>query len=614
MANTPLLLVPQPRSSARFPGVFDLGRGGIVALTGAPESLLPALQALERDLGPRWRPAVNPEAHAFAEASIRFHLEPLTPPQGYRLTITSTAITATASDAAGLLYAAMTLRQIMRLSGDLLPACRIEDAPDFPVRGVMLDISRDKVPTLATLFALVDQFAEWKINHLELYTEHTFAYKNHATVWQAASPMTAGEIRCLAAYCRARCIDLAPNQNSFGHLERWLTLPQYNDLAESPQGGAPLPWGGTLPTASGLNPGDPRALELLTELYAELLPNFSSRFFNVGCDETFDLGFGKSKELAARVGKGRVYLDFLLKIHKLVQRHGRTMTFWGDIIIHHPELVAELPRDIVALEWGYDANHPFAAHAAQFAAAKIPFHVCPGTSSWNSLAGRTTNMRANLIAAAEHGLHHGAGGYLITDWGDGGHWQTLPVSYPGFLFGAALSWCRLNNADLPLAAALDTHVFEDPAGILGELTLALGDAYRLCGIECGNGTELFRILQHGPERAIGAGVTPITLAASRTCAEDALAHLTQARSQRPDAAWLNDETAQTARLLIHACNRGMALLDGGMADPARRRALAREMDLVMAGHERVWLRRNRIGGLCDSLERMAQRRAEYGEM
>ena len=35
------------------------------------------------------------------------------------------------------------------------------------------------------------------------------------------------------------------------------------------------------------------------------------------------------------------------------------------------------------------------------------------------------------------------------------------------------------------------------------------------------------------------------------------------------------------------------------------------MDAVMAGHERVWLRRNRPGGLSDSLERMAKRRAEY---
>jgi len=44
------------------------------------------------------------------------------------------------------------------------------------------------------------------------------------------------------------------------------------------------------------------------KLYDELLPNFRSRFFNVGCDETFDLGRGRSKNSAWTKGQGRVYL------------------------------------------------------------------------------------------------------------------------------------------------------------------------------------------------------------------------------------------------------------------------------------------------------------------
>ena len=243
-------------------------------------------------------------------------------------------------------------------------------------------------------------------------------------------------------------------------------------------------------------------------------------------------------------------------------------------------------------------------HACGFTASAINEDVVGFVRARLILAGRTTNMRGNLLAAAEHGLQHGAAGYLNTDWGDEGHWQTLPVSYPGFLLGAALAWSCAANASLPLAAALDTHAFADDAGILGGLTLDMGDAYRLCSMERGNSTELFQILSQGVDRAIGNGVTPATLAASRAVAEEALARLPQARSQRPDAAWLMEETAQTARLLIHACNRGMAMLDGSIANPTHRRILAREMDAVMADHECVWLRRNRPGGLRDSLNRL----------
>ena len=61
---------------------------------------------------------------------------------------------------------------------------------------------------------------------------------------------------------------------------------------------------------------------------------------------------GKARK---KKGQTRVYLDFLLKIHSLVKKHNRRMMFWGDIssII---ELIPQLPRDIIALNWGYEAD------------------------------------------------------------------------------------------------------------------------------------------------------------------------------------------------------------------------------------------------------------------
>ena len=53
----------------------------------------------------------------------------------------------------------------------------------------MLDISRNKVPTMGQLKEAVDAFEMLKINHLQLYTEHTFAYAGHEEVWRDASPI-----------------------------------------------------------------------------------------------------------------------------------------------------------------------------------------------------------------------------------------------------------------------------------------------------------------------------------------------------------------------------------------------------------------------------------------
>ena len=116
------------------------------------------------------------------------------PAEGYALGISSKGITLDAADAAGAFYGQATLTQLARLHDGHVPVGTVRDWPDFAQRGVMLDVSRDKVPTTATLHALVDRLASWKINHVELYAEHTFAYPEHEVVWRDASPFTPAEI------------------------------------------------------------------------------------------------------------------------------------------------------------------------------------------------------------------------------------------------------------------------------------------------------------------------------------------------------------------------------------------------------------------------------------
>ena len=64
----------------------------------------------------------------------------------------------------------------------------------FEHRAYMLDISRDRVPTMKTLREIVDLLERCRYNQLQLYTEHTFAYREHSVVWEDADPMTAAEI------------------------------------------------------------------------------------------------------------------------------------------------------------------------------------------------------------------------------------------------------------------------------------------------------------------------------------------------------------------------------------------------------------------------------------
>jgi hypothetical protein len=527
--------------------------------------------------------------------------------QGYALKISPQSIAIIGGDLAGVFYGVCTLKQLIRQFGSTLPALNILDWPDYAARGVMLDVSRCKVPTLDSLFELVDLLASLKLNQLQLYTEHTFAYRDHREVWANASPLTGQDILELDAYCEARFVDLVPNQNSFGHMVPWLTHPRYADLAEAPEGFA-YPWGGRSKGPFSLNPTDPRSLELLESLYDDLLPHFASRLFNVGCDETWDLGTGRSKPVCEKRGTHRVYLDFLLDICRLVEARGRTMMFWGDIIVQAPELIPELPRTAIALEWGYEHDHPFDERCAQFAAAGIPFYVCPGTSSWNSIVARADNALGNLRQAAESGLRHGAIGYLNTDWGDNGHWQYQPTAYLGYAYGAAVSWAVEANVDLELAPALSLHAFDDPTGTMGRLAYDLGNVYRvwerMTEQRIHNANFLVRVLYQPVEELEGRGfswinIPPEPFRVARQEIEDAMACLPEAQMRGADAPLIRSEFENAARLLLHACALGefKVALAKGEAEAERAAALAEDMRAILAEHRALWLARNRVGGL-----------------
>ncbi|MEM1206994.1 MAG: family 20 glycosylhydrolase [Acidobacteriota bacterium] len=534
----------------------------------------------------------------------------------YRLDVGPGGAEITAAAPAGLFYGLSTFTQWLRLHPvgcDGIRGLSVDDRPSFAHRGALIDISRNRVPKLAELEALIDLLASFKINQVQLYMEHTFAYRNHRSVWRDASPLTAEDIQKLDRFCRERHVDLVPNQNSFGHFHRWLVHEPYRALAECPEG-VEHPFSPD-PEPFSLCADDPGSLELLKGLYGELLPNFHSRWFNVGLDEALDLGRCRTRELCAERGKELVYLDFLRRVHALVADHGRRMMFWGDMILERPELIAELPADAVALEWGYEADHPFAEDCPRFAASGRDFYVCPGTASWNSFSGRSRTAVANLALAAREGTRHGALGYLVTDWGDHGHLQPAPASWPGWLAGAAFVWnadAAKTPEDLPIEELLDRHVFRDRAGVMGRLSVDLGDIHRHTGAVAKNGSPLFFALlfAHLPaDERRGLGMTEDTLTETLERLDQILEPLGNARMDRADADLVEGEVRWMADALRLGARFARARLRSGEHLPPatlpalQRRALSRDFDGLLEALRPLWLARCRPGGLDATVNR-----------
>jgi len=607
------LLPPPQQLQLEGPGL-QLPSHPRLVLASDPSKLLRCALEIQQALGDI--AGVRAEIVAGGEGAITLAQDStdLSRGESYRLVVHPGGVNITGADPAGVFYGGCTLVQLVRLHGRRLPGLRIEDWPDFRHRGVLLDVSRDRVPTMEMLLQWVDLLASWKVNQLQLYMEHTFAYRGHEAVWADASPLSGEQILLLDAHCSERHVELVPNQNSFGHMHRWLIHEPYRRLAECPDG-IDHPFSPDR-EPYGLCPTDPDSLSFLAGLYDQLLPQFQSGQINVGLDETFDLGLGRSAARCREIGTERVYLEFLHEVHRMVGRRGRRMQFWGDIILKRPDLIGELPRDAIALEWGYEADHPFEVHTRHFADANLEFYVCPGTSSWNSIAGRTDNALGNLAHAAVCGHAAGASGLLVTDWGDNGHLQPPPVSLPGFAAGAAFAWNRSvagEPGQLDLAALLDRHAFLDSAGVMGRLALDLGNTYLATGVTLKNGTILSRLLltpQAWPTARIPGTLGAEGMQRALEHLEQASAALDRASIGRTDAELVRAEYRWVADALELACRIGLARLDVGLDHPLEavpepvRLALSEAMRRLVDGHQTLWLRRSRPGGLADSAARL----------
>ena len=624
-----LQLLPRPRTFTVSEGLFRIPAKGTIVLEQAENrDVLPAARKLKLAAAQVLQlhlPLSVGTRHS-QQPAYNFSYNLLLPAQAYEIVVGADGIAVTYSSPEGAYYAVATLKQIMEQCGRDVPYLSIRDQPDFAARGLMIDISRNKIPKLETLYRIIDLMADLKFNQLQLYIEGSpFAYESFPQVWELETPVTGDEILQIDAYCRERYIELVPNQNSFGHMEHWLARPEFNHLAEIPEGfmlpdnmyDHDLYPDGLFMQAGTFHTGDPEVLSLLGTMYDDLLPYFTSSLFNVGCDETYELGLGKSKAEADSAGKGQLYLSFLQKIHKLAAARGKTMQFWGDIIIQHPELIPQLPKDIIAMEWGYSAGHPFEADTLKFREAEIPFYVCPGTSSWNSLTGRTDNMLANLRSAAVHGKTNGAAGYLITDWGDFGHWQHLPVSYAGFIYGAALSWNVENNLDADIAGYLNHSVFRDRSAKIGSMLLDLGNYYKLeSGTLRPNDSEMSMLLRSRLDNmGIVQKLTSIhfdQLEAYISAIEDQLEELALTCD---DAALVQEELENGIHFVKHAVQLGrikqQLAAEPGELDPDQIKQQLRDLDLLLHRYRQVWNRRDRPGGLEQSVSKLLRLRGEY---
>ena len=349
----------------------------------------------------------------------------------YSLEINEMEVTISSSTDAGLFYGLQSLIQLYRFNYRAyfedwqyvkIPCMKIVDYASYPYRGWMIDISRGPIPTMEYLKRQICTMAEFKLNTLTLYTEHTFV--SEAFDYAPADGLTADQIRELQDYAKDFYIEIIGNQQCFAHFEKILSNPKYEYLAD---------------TKYNLNPALPKTYHFLKTLLKEETAAYNSPYFNINCDETEALGTGKAAKYVKRVGSAKAYTRHIIKLNDIVKHYGKKTMMWADIVLKDKEIQNNLPKDITLLVWSYVPSESFDVMISMIGITGRDYWVVPGVSMWSTVFPSMSSYEKNIANFARDGRRFGAQGLLNTAWNDSGE-ASLNSVWHAMAWGAEMSW------------------------------------------------------------------------------------------------------------------------------------------------------------------------------
>ncbi len=432
-------ILPYPQKIDERKGKLDLCGITVATESGIDRRVVRAAVELRREIS-----ELTGTFHTYkqyftdaADGMIAISFDPALGGEAYILDIRERGILIKGGDGAGCFYGIATLRQLMAQFGAQLPCVYINDKPGMSYRGFYHDATRGRVPTLESMKDLVDTIAHFKGNSLQLYVEHVFDFEEFKSQGRAEDQfLTAEELLELDAYCYDRFIDFVPSLSTFGHLYELLVSEEYKHLCElegyDPSGR--LRWYERMAHHT-IDPSNPESIEVVCSLIDQYLPLFRSQYFNICCDETFDLGQGRNKG----GDTAHLYVDFVNKISEHVRASGKTTMMWGDILLHLPDKIEQVQRDNIILNWKYN---PAVQPDQVVSIAKTGYSqiVCPGNASWNRFIEDINTGAPNITRMAKYGYENGAMGILNTNWGDFGHLAPVESCLYGTVLGICCGW------------------------------------------------------------------------------------------------------------------------------------------------------------------------------
>jgi len=343
--------------------------------------------------------------------------------EGYKLTIEKKKILIQAPQNAGLFYGAQTLLQLIREDGTV-PLGEVVDWPDLSWRAVHFDTKHHQ-DRLEYYREIIPKLAKYKINAIVFEIEDKLAYERHPHIG-APGAFSKQQLRQLADFAHKYYIDFIPLVQGLGHVRYILKHPEYAHLRELPE------------STWQFCPLKDETFKILFDLYDEAIEATGTKtYIHIGGDESYDLAKCPAcKKKAEKIGKAGIYLIWLNKVAKYLEKKGLQVIIWDDMVLKFDEKdLKKLPKNVIYMRWEYNKTN--VVKTALFDRG-FKCMVAPATQQTVPLFPDYKHHLRNIAYLIPSGRNKGALGELCTAWDDSGlHMETF---WLGFIASAEYAW------------------------------------------------------------------------------------------------------------------------------------------------------------------------------
>ncbi|MBE5804505.1 MAG: beta-N-acetylhexosaminidase [Clostridiales bacterium] len=338
--------------------------------------------------------------------------------------------------------------------------------------GVMLDCSRNAVPTLEGAKRFIDRLALLGMNLLLLYTEDTYEVPTQPYLGYLRGRFTQAELRELDDYAAAYDIELMPCIQTLGHMTQFLQWDANWALRDR---------------TDILLAGEEKVYQFLREAIGSLRRCMRAKRIHIGMDEAHDVGLGRYKELHGFGDRMEILRTHLEKVVGICQEFDFRPIMWSDMffrlgsangeyfdrsIIISEELAASLPPVDMCYWDYYHRDEDFYDHMLTQHKKMGPTTFAGGMWVWSGFLPHMKRTAATMRPALRVAARHKVDTVFATMWGDDGAETSAFLALNQLPLFSESCWQGPDCADEDIA-----RLGEKVTGVAHEAFTAFGEWY-----------------------------------------------------------------------------------------------------------------------------------------